>query len=423
MLKQLLKGNANPPIALWIMMIALFTALGSEIKLTPFSDEQFRFGLGSIIFFLLLLIRPVPIILTGIITSTFIFIFRSTISIFITGETWTNACYTHIPAMIFYLLFACCLALFQIERFKTKPLLLGGLVGISELISNIIEHTVRIWMIDDTYFYLNDFLLLLTIAFLRSFFVVGLYSSITIAEQNKQVQKLLNIGSELYVEMLYLQKSMNHIEQITKSSYTLYRTLMDKQDTQASLQALHIAQEIHEVKKDSQRIYAGVAKIVGEHSSATYSISQLLHFITEANAKYSQVLYKNIQFHTSISEDFITNKHIALLAMINNLTANAVEAIQDNGDITISINKNDKNIIISVQDSGIGIALDIQPIIFEPGFTSKYDDKGVAATGIGLSHVLAIVTQLDGAIHVQSEKGHTVFQIIIPTTKLTLEGD
>ena len=31
------------------------------------------------------------------------------------------------------------------------------------------------------------------------------------------------------------------------------------------------------------------------------------------------------------------------------------------------------------------------PIIFEPGYTTKYNDQGVAATGIGLSHVQEII--------------------------------
>lgn len=35
----------------WIILIAVFTAISSEIKLSPFSGENFRFGMGSIVFF------------------------------------------------------------------------------------------------------------------------------------------------------------------------------------------------------------------------------------------------------------------------------------------------------------------------------------------------------------------------------------
>ena len=40
------------------LVIALLTAIASEIKVIPFNGEDFRFGLGSITFFLLILIRP-----------------------------------------------------------------------------------------------------------------------------------------------------------------------------------------------------------------------------------------------------------------------------------------------------------------------------------------------------------------------------
>ena len=110
----------------------------------------------------------------------------------------------------------------------------------------------------------QEWALLSGVALFRSYFVVGLYSTITISEQKKQMQEMLGVGSELYAETLYLQKSMNHIEQITASSHDLYRKLKKENLQELSVQALHIAQEIHEVKKDSQRILSGLSKITNE---------------------------------------------------------------------------------------------------------------------------------------------------------------
>ena len=50
------KFNRSNGVAL--VLIALLTAIASEIKVIPFNGEAFRFGLGSITFFLLILIRP-----------------------------------------------------------------------------------------------------------------------------------------------------------------------------------------------------------------------------------------------------------------------------------------------------------------------------------------------------------------------------
>ena len=82
---------------------------------------------------------------------------------------------------------------------------------------------------------------------------------------------MLEVGSELYAETLYLQKSMNHIEQITASSHDLYRKLKKTELHQLSVQALLIAQEIHEVKKDSQRILSGLTKITVRKREDTFS--------------------------------------------------------------------------------------------------------------------------------------------------------
>ena len=54
----------------------------------------------------------------------------------------------------------------------------------------------------------------------------------------------------------------------------------------------------------------------------------MLNFVVIANEKYSELLKKNITFHLSMSVDFETDQQIPLLALLNNLTANAVESIE-----------------------------------------------------------------------------------------------
>ena len=321
----------------WIFTIAVLTAIGGEIKISPFDDTTFRFGLGSIIFFLSTLLKPTPLVVAGITTSAVTMTFRVTMDFAYQDILLLDSILSHLPAATFYLLFSICLHQLRIQQYREKPLTLGLFVALSEVLSNLAEQGVRFLLQAQTFLVMYDLLILFVVALLRSFFVVGIYSSILIAEQKKRMQEMLSIGSGLYVETLYLKKSMNHIETITVNGFDLYRQLKEQGHRAESMQALYIAQEIHEVKKDSQRIYAGISKIVGEKNFGTFHLSELLHYVEDGNKKYSILLGKDIQFHLTLDCDLRTDKHSALLALLNNLTANAIEAITTQGTIDIHI--------------------------------------------------------------------------------------
>lgn len=95
-----------------------------------------------------------------------------------------------------------------------------------------------------------------------------------------------------------------------------------------------------------------------------------------------------------------------------NLLLNAAQAITEKGEIKIKTWERDKEIWISVSDTGVGISPDNMVKIFEPFFTTKEVGKG---TGLGLSISYEIVQRHGGDISFESEEGRgTTFIIRIP---------
>ena len=93
-----------------------------------------------------------------------------------------------------------------------------------------------------------------------------------------------------------------------------------------------------------------------------------------------------------------------------NIIANAIEATNSKGIITVKVYKENQDVIIAIQDNGPGIQKEIQSQIFTPYFTTKKEQGG---TGIGLDICKNVITKIGGTIDVLSVPGNTIFYIRI----------
>lgn len=98
------------------------------------------------------------------------------------------------------------------------------------------------------------------------------------------------------------------------------------------------------------------------------------------------------------------NADLLLHQILGNLLSNAIKFSPEGSEICLALELKDKNAVISITDSGIGIPTDLMPKLFAMNSaTSRPGTSGEKGTGFGLPIVKAYVEKLDGKISVFSK--------------------
>jgi len=102
--------------------------------------------------------------------------------------------------------------------------------------------------------------------------------------------------------------------------------------------------------------------------------------------------------------------HLVQFDFTMSLAMNGLNAMKEHDTLTIETKYHDSSVILCIDDSGCGMARDLQMKIFDPFFTTR--DEG---TGLGLSVCASIVSGHNGTIEVHSVEGKgTRFIITFP---------
>ena len=123
---------------------------------------------------------------------------------------------------------------------------------------------------------------------------------------------------------------------------------------------------------------------------------------------------ENIEVLNDVSFDFFATLDPYLLKRVfTNLITNAVQAMPEGGKLTIKAYKNDEEVVLSVQDTGVGIPEENMPKIFQPLFSTK--SKG---QGLGLAVCKRIVEAHGGRITFTSKVRYgSTFTVYVPLRK------
>jgi len=102
-----------------------------------------------------------------------------------------------------------------------------------------------------------------------------------------------------------------------------------------------------------------------------------------------------------------------LIRVITNLVKNAIQAIPENQAekiIKVVVKREQNQVVISVQDNGVGVSQDVISKIFEPKFTTKS-----SGMGLGLGIIKNIIENYNGTITFETQLGKgTTFRVTLP---------
>ncbi|WP_203362140.1 PAS domain-containing sensor histidine kinase [Bacillus sp. REN10] len=169
------------------------------------------------------------------------------------------------------------------------------------------------------------------------------------------------------------------------------------------------------INKEIARINQIVSEllILGKPTAQKVSIVDIRDIVSDLNPLiYSEANLYSVDYKVTLpdQETWVKVNVDQLKQVILNLTKNAFEAMNNGGELRLTILKKEDHCQLLITDDGPGIEKEKQDQLFKPFFTSKEN-----GTGLGLVVCKRIVDSFDGTIEIESEFGFgTTVSIALP---------
>ncbi len=228
-------------------------------------------------------------------------------------------------------------------------------------------------------------------------------------EQLRHADKLVTIG-ELTAQMAHDINNYTGII-LSRSDYLLLESERNGELSKFSRDIEVIQNEIQKISKITRNVLRHSKK-----KEVTFTGLDIAQIIDNSFLVIEPVIKKkNIQIEKIVNGEngLIFGDATEIEQIFTNLFLNAADAIDEEGSIKVTITLEAENVVVCVEDNGIGMDAETKKNIFSPFFTTKDSDKG---TGLGLYIVKTICEQHKGEVTCESTPGKgTKFIIKFPT--------
>ena len=197
----------------------------------------------------------------------------------------------------------------------------------------------------------------------------------------------------------------------------LIKQKADIQDRAKLIPYLHLITEIYQeilsyTEDLSNNFFMEAAEFQAEEAELTTEIFEVID-IYRAQLEDRKLIVK-VEMPKGKVRAIIDR--IKFRQMLKNLLANAIKFSHEKGHITVTLESKEKDILLAVKDTGIGIPAPIQPFIFEKHSRAmRKGTKGEHPSGLGTYIMKRMVDIHNGEVWFESEEGvGTTFYVKIP---------
>ena len=124
---------------------------------------------------------------------------------------------------------------------------------------------------------------------------------------------------------------------------------------------------------------------------------------------------KNIRLIGKCKDITMVGSDILIYRLVYNLVENAIKYNHSGGKVTVTADRKEEHVYLSVEDTGAGIPEELKERVFEPFFrVDKSRSRELGGVGLGLALVREIVRVHDGSITVKpNPAGGTIFEVVL----------
>jgi len=161
-----------------------------------------------------------------------------------------------------------------------------------------------------------------------------------------------------------------------------------------------------------------------DHDFELVSVDQILTDASEITRPRWKACAEAANIHIRLDLQINSNAMVMgddseLREVLVNMVFNAIDAMPEGGTLSLATSIVDKEVVITIADTGIGMYPEVRSRVFDPFFTTK----GTAGLGLGLAVSFGIIRRHGGNIDVESQYGKgSQFRVTLPLARVkTLE--